>query len=59
MPAGPHIAPRDSFVNGTPTDADWVDLLRNTAVAVPGNVAGGVILVAFVRSVQAQASHGP
>jgi formate/nitrite transporter FocA (FNT family) len=37
------------------TDADWVDLLRNTAVAVVGNVAGGVILVAFVRSVQAGA----
>ncbi len=40
------------------TNADWVDLLRNTAVAVVANVAGGVILVAFVRSVQAQASHG-
>ncbi len=37
------------------TNADWVDLLRNTAVAVVGNVAGGVILVAFVRSVQAGA----
>lgn len=37
------------------TDADWVDLVRNTAVAVVGNVAGGVTLVAFVRSVQAQA----
>ena len=37
------------------TDADWADLLRNTAVALVGNVAGGVILVAFVRSVQAQA----
>lgn len=37
------------------TEADWVDLLRNTAVAVAGNVAGGVVLVAFVRSVQAHA----
>ncbi|MBA2512977.1 MAG: formate/nitrite transporter family protein [Solirubrobacterales bacterium] len=37
------------------TDAGGVDLLRNTAVAVVGNVAGGVVLVAFVRSVQAQA----
>jgi len=37
------------------TEADWVDLVRNTAVAVAGNVAGGVVLVAFVRSVQAQA----
>jgi len=42
------------IVAGT-TDADWADLLRNTAVALVGNVAGGVILVAFVRSVQAQA----
>ena len=39
------------------TDADWVDLLRNTAVAVVGNVAGGVILVAFVRGIQAQAEQ--
>jgi len=39
------------------TNADWVDLLRNTAVAVVGNVAGGVILVAFVRSVQAGAER--
>ena len=37
------------------TEADWADLLRNSAVAVVGNVAGGVVLVAFVRSVQAQA----
>jgi len=37
------------------TEADWVDLLRNTAIAVAGNVAGGVVLVAFVRSVQAHA----
>ncbi len=39
------------------TDADWVDLLRNTAVAVVGNVAGGVILVAFVRGIQARAEQ--
>jgi len=37
------------------TSADWIDLLRNTAIAIAGNVAGGVILVAFVRSVQAGA----
>jgi len=37
------------------TSADWVDLARNTAVAVVGNVAGGVLLVAFVRSIQAGA----
>jgi len=37
------------------TSADWIDLLRNTAIAIAGNVAGGVILVAFVRSVQAEA----
>jgi len=41
------------IVAGT-TDADGLDLLRNTAVAVAGNVGGGVLLVAFVRSVQAQ-----
>ena len=35
------------------TSADWIDLLRNTAVAIVGNVAGGMILVAFVSSVQA------
>jgi len=34
---------------------DGIDLLRNTAIAIAGNVAGGVILVAFVRSVQAGA----
>ncbi len=32
-----------------------VDLARNTSVAVVGNVAGGVLLVAFVRSIQAGA----
>jgi len=37
------------------TRADWLDLARNTAVAILGNVAGGVLLVAFVRSVQAGA----
>jgi len=37
------------------TDADGADLLRNTAIALVGNVAGGVILVAFVRGVQAEA----
>ncbi len=37
------------------TSADWIDLLRNTAVAIVGNVAGGVLLIAFVRSVQAGA----
>jgi len=37
------------------TSADWIDLARNTAVAVAGNVAGGVLLVAFVRSIQAGA----
>ena len=36
------------------TSADWIDLLRNTAVAIVGNVAGGMILVAFVSSVQAR-----
>jgi formate/nitrite transporter FocA (FNT family) len=36
------------------TSADGIDLLRNTAVATLGNVAGGVVLVAFVRSVQSQ-----
>lgn len=37
------------------TEAGWIDLIRNTAVATVGNVAGGVVLVAFVRSVQAGA----
>ena len=37
------------------TGADGIDLLRNTTVAIVGNVVGGVILVAFVRSVQAGA----
>jgi formate/nitrite transporter FocA (FNT family) len=35
------------------TSAGWTDLLRNTLVAIVGNVAGGVLLIAFVRSVQA------
>jgi formate/nitrite transporter FocA (FNT family) len=42
------------IVAGT-TQADGFDLLRNTAVALVGNVAGGVILITCVRSVQAQA----
>lgn len=37
------------------TNADRIDLLRNTTIAIVGNLAGGVILVAFVRSVQAGA----
>ena len=40
------------LVAGT-TSADGIDLLRNTAVAIVGNVAGGVFLVAFVRGIQA------
>ncbi len=44
------------LVAGT-TSADGIDLLRNTAVAIAGNLAGGVILVAFVRSVQAGAER--
>lgn len=36
---------------------DWLDLLRNTAVAVAGNLVDGVVLVAFVRSVQTQATQ--
>lgn len=35
------------------TAANWLDLLRNTAIAIVGNIAGGVILVALVRRVQA------
>jgi GH15 family glucan-1,4-alpha-glucosidase len=37
------------------TSAGWSDLLRNTAVAVAGNVVGGVFLIAFFRGVQAAA----
>ncbi len=40
------------------TSAGWVDLARNTAIAVVGNAVGGVVLVAFVRGVQAQAEAG-
>lgn len=40
------------------TSAGWVDLARNTAIAVVGNAAGGVVLVAFVRGVQSQAETG-
>jgi len=39
------------------TSADGVDLIRNTALAIVGNVAGGVLLIAFVRSVQAGAGR--
>ncbi len=42
------------LVAGT-TSADWTDLVRNTAIAVVGNVAGGVLLVAFARSIQSGA----
>lgn len=34
------------------TNANWLDLLRNTAIAIVGNLAGGVILVTLVRRVQ-------
>ena len=37
------------------SSAGWLDLLRNTGIAVVGNLIGGVGIVAFVRSVQAQA----
>jgi formate/nitrite transporter FocA (FNT family) len=37
------------------TSAGWGDLVRNTAVAIVGNVVGGVFLIAFVRGVQAAA----
>lgn len=40
------------------TTAGWDDLARNTAIAVAGNAVGGVVLVAFVRGVQAQAELG-
>jgi len=40
------------------TTAGWLDLLRNTAIAVAGNLVGGLVLVAFVRGVQAQAQLG-
>jgi len=43
------------IVAGT-TAADAIDLVCNTAVAIVGNVAGGVLLVAWVRSVQAMAA---
>ncbi|MBA2763486.1 MAG: formate/nitrite transporter family protein [Thermoleophilaceae bacterium] len=44
------------MLSGT-SSADGLDLLRNTTVAVVGNLFGGVVLVAFVRSVQAQATR--
>lgn len=37
------------------TSANVVDLARNTAIAVVGNLAGGTILIAFVRSIQSEA----
>lgn len=46
-----------AILSGTAA-ADWVDLVRNTAVALVGNLTGGVVLVAFVRGVQAQAQLG-
>ena len=41
------------------TSAGWLDLLRNTGVAIAGNLIGGVLIVAYVRSVQAQAMRAP
>jgi len=35
------------------TSAGLFDLLRNTAIAIVGNLAGGLILITFARSVQA------
>jgi formate/nitrite transporter FocA (FNT family) len=37
------------------TSAGWADLVPNTAVAVGGNLVGGLLLVAFLRGVQAEA----
>ena len=37
------------------TSAGWDDLARNTAIAVAGNLVGGVLLVAFLRGVQSGA----
>ena len=36
------------------TAADGVDLVRNLGIAIAGNLVGGVVLVTFVRSVQAR-----
>ena len=41
------------------TAAEWTDLVRNTAIAVVGNLLGGVVLVAFLRGVQAEAALNP
>ena len=41
------------------SSAGWLDLLRNTGVAIAGNLIGGVLIVAYVRSVQAQAMRAP
>jgi formate/nitrite transporter FocA (FNT family) len=38
-----------------PASAGWADLVPNTAIAVGGNLVGGVLLVAFLRGVQAEA----
>ncbi|MGI9095565.1 MAG: formate/nitrite transporter family protein [Thermoleophilaceae bacterium] len=40
------------------TGAGWADLAWNTVVAVAGNMVGGVLLVAFLRGVQAEAELG-
>jgi len=37
------------------TSADWLDLVRNTVVAIAGNIVGGIVLIAFARRVQAEA----
>jgi len=39
------------------TGAGWADLARNTAIAVTGNLVGGVLLVAFLRGIQAEAAQ--
>ena len=41
------------------SSAGWPDLLRNTGVAIAGNLVGGVGIVAFLRGVQAQAAQTP
>ncbi len=41
------------------SSAGWPDLLRNTVVAIAGNLVGGVGIVAFLRGVQAQADQSP
>lgn len=46
---------RNAAAAACTTSADGIDLLRNTAVAIVGNMTGAVILVAFVRSARAGA----